>query len=204
MADLTVQTLLTRLFSMLIIAAVYGATAAAAARRLGDPGPGQDGRLTASPLAHLDVLGGAALVLFGFGWIKPLDLTPARLRGGIFGAIGVVLAATIALLVAAAGVGLLLPLAATMLPDNAAPLARTSIASFVATAASFALVNLIPLPPLASGVLLDAIWPAAGTALRRANLVVGLLLIAALVTDYPQRLLEPAAGDLARLLMAGR
>ena len=204
MTDLTVQTLLIRIASLLIIAVVYGSAGAAMARFLGDPGPMQDGRLTANPFPHLDALGGAALVLFGFGWIKPLELAPARLRGGAFGAIAVVLAATAVLLVVAAATGLLLPLAATALSDSSAPLARAFIVGFVATAAGFALVNLIPLPPLAAGVLLDAIWPAAGAALRRASFVVGLLLIALLVSDYPQRLLEPAARDLARLLMAGR
>ncbi len=204
MTDLTIQTLLIRVASLLVIAVVYGGVAAVMARLLGDPGPVQDGRLSANPMGQLDALGAAALVLFGFGWIQPLHLTPARLRGGGFGIIAVVAAATIALLAVAASAALLLPLAATMLSDSSAPLARAVVNGFVGTAAGFAVVNLIPIPPLAAGMLVDAIWPVAGAALRRASLVVGLALIVLLVTDYPQDWLEPAARNLARWLMAGR
>jgi len=39
---------------------------------LGDPTPGNQGRLTLNPLAHLDPLGTLMLVVAGFGWARPV------------------------------------------------------------------------------------------------------------------------------------
>lgn len=48
-----------------------------AATRLGDPTPGQQGRLTINPLKHLDPYGTIFLLIAGFGWGKPVITNPA-------------------------------------------------------------------------------------------------------------------------------
>ena len=48
-----------------------------ASDRLGDPTPRRQGRLSINPLAHIDWLGFAALLLCGFGWGKPVMINPA-------------------------------------------------------------------------------------------------------------------------------
>jgi Zn-dependent protease len=48
------------------------------ADRLGDPTARSMGRLTLNPLAHLDPMGSILLVLFGFGWGKPVMFNPAH------------------------------------------------------------------------------------------------------------------------------
>lgn len=53
---------------------------AASAAFLGDNTPGKDGRLSLNPLVHLDLFGGLALLLIGFGWAKPVRINPANLR----------------------------------------------------------------------------------------------------------------------------
>lgn len=53
-----------------------------AANELGDDTAARQGRLTLNPLAHLDPLGAALLLLFGFGWAKPTPVNPWRLRNG--------------------------------------------------------------------------------------------------------------------------
>ena len=45
--------------------------------RLGDPTPRRQGRLTVNPLAHIDWIGFAALVLVGFGWGRPVEINPS-------------------------------------------------------------------------------------------------------------------------------
>ncbi len=45
--------------------------------KLGDPTPKRQGRLTVNPLAHIDWIGFAALVLVGFGWGKPVEISPS-------------------------------------------------------------------------------------------------------------------------------
>jgi len=52
-----------------------------AAYQLGDDTAALRGRLTINPLAHLDPLGTLSLVFFGFGWGKPVPVSPYRLRG---------------------------------------------------------------------------------------------------------------------------
>lgn len=47
-----------------------------AATRLGDPTPRWQGRLSLNPLAHLDPMGSLCILLFGFGWAKPVSVNP--------------------------------------------------------------------------------------------------------------------------------
>ncbi|MFV0400718.1 MAG: site-2 protease family protein [Oscillospiraceae bacterium] len=44
------------------------------ATKCGDDTPRQMGRLTLNPLKHLDLFGSIALILFRFGWTKPLPI----------------------------------------------------------------------------------------------------------------------------------
>jgi len=50
------------------------------ADHLGDPTPRMQGRVTLNPLAHLDPLGTAALLLVRFGWGKPVQIDPFNFR----------------------------------------------------------------------------------------------------------------------------
>jgi Zn-dependent protease len=54
-----------------------------AAYQLGDDTAALQGRLTLNPLAHLDPLGALSLVFFGYGWGKPVPVSPYRLRGNM-------------------------------------------------------------------------------------------------------------------------
>jgi Zn-dependent protease len=51
------------------------------AYQLGDDTAALRGRLTLNPLAHLDPLGTFSLLFLGFGWGKPVPVSPYRLRG---------------------------------------------------------------------------------------------------------------------------
>ena len=42
--------------------------------KLGDPTPRWQGRLTLNPIAHIDWIGAAGIVLFGIGWAKPVQV----------------------------------------------------------------------------------------------------------------------------------
>lgn len=53
---------------------------ALAATRCGDPTPRALGRLTLNPLRHLDPVGAVALLLFGFGWAKPVPVNSRYFR----------------------------------------------------------------------------------------------------------------------------
>ena len=47
-----------------------------AAYKMGDPTARNLGRMTLNPLAHIDPIGFILLVLFGFGWAKPVEINP--------------------------------------------------------------------------------------------------------------------------------
>ncbi|MBR2560054.1 MAG: site-2 protease family protein [Firmicutes bacterium] len=44
--------------------------------KCGDPTPERQGRLTVSPLAHIDPIGFVSLIFLGFGWGKPVQIDP--------------------------------------------------------------------------------------------------------------------------------
>ena len=50
------------------------------ADRLGDHTAREQGRLTLNPFAHLDLFGTLALLLFGFGWAKPVPVNPSHFK----------------------------------------------------------------------------------------------------------------------------
>lgn len=50
------------------------------ADRLGDHTAREQGRLTMNPFAHLDLFGTLALLLFGFGWAKPVPINPSHFK----------------------------------------------------------------------------------------------------------------------------
>ena len=50
------------------------------AYKCGDPTAKNRGRLTVNPLAHLDLIGLAMMMLAGFGWAKPVPVNPYNFR----------------------------------------------------------------------------------------------------------------------------
>src|SRR5690606_21549562 len=64
----------------LIISGTHGFVVAALANLRGDAEPAHAGRRTPSPFVHLDLVGGACLLLFGLGWIRPIQIEPDQLR----------------------------------------------------------------------------------------------------------------------------
>ena len=50
------------------------------ADKMGDPTARYQGRLTLNPLRHLDPLGSLCMVIFGFGWAKPVPINPYNFK----------------------------------------------------------------------------------------------------------------------------
>ena len=50
------------------------------AYKLGDPTAKNLGRLTLNPIKHLDPFGAISMLLFGFGWAKPVPINPRNFR----------------------------------------------------------------------------------------------------------------------------
>lgn len=68
--------LLIRLIVALIALPIHECAHGYAALRMGDYTAKRQGRLTLNPLAHFDFIGTTAIILFGFGWAKPVPINP--------------------------------------------------------------------------------------------------------------------------------
>lgn len=59
---------------------------------LGDQTAQREGRLTLNPIAHLDLFGLIPLLLFGFGWAKPVPFNPYNLKNPKWDSVKIALA----------------------------------------------------------------------------------------------------------------
>jgi Zn-dependent protease len=65
---------------LLLSLSVHEFAHAAVADRLGDPTARANGRLSLNPLVHIDPVGLLFILLFGFGWGKPVPYDPYNLK----------------------------------------------------------------------------------------------------------------------------
>jgi Zn-dependent protease len=203
MFDLTLQIVIFRAVALLPIAAVHGAAIAGTAGLLGDRGPRFDGRLTLSPIPHLDLVGSLALVAFGLGWIRPVAINPAELKGGRAGLVLIAAAGIAADLVLAVLLPLLRIPALNFLPGTLGLSAVAFLDLAAALSIAFAVFNLIPLPPLTAGLVLHAVVPAATRWLDRYAIVVVIVLAAFIVSGLAQSAIAPLYRTVSSWLLAG-
>ena len=128
------------------------------AQKLGDPTARLLGRLTLNPFKHLDPLGVVALLVFGFGWAKPVPVNPRNLTSPKRDMIWVALAGPVSNLLLAGLSALVLH--GMMLGARWSGLSATSPLLFVFRPVLYmvafslfinvnlAIFNLIPIPPL--------------------------------------------------------
>jgi Zn-dependent protease len=152
-----------QLFVAFLIAVIVGITFhefshAAVATLQGDQTARSQGRLTLNPVAHLDPLGSIALLVAGFGWGRPVPITPSRMRNRRFGAVLVGLAGPAANFVLA-----LVSVIALRVTD---PTAGTGfnvdfsvrlLYTLVAVNVILGVFNLLPIPPLDGSTLLSTL-----------------------------------------------
>jgi Zn-dependent protease len=201
LTDFTLQQIVLRFCALLLIVGAYGLVVAGSACALGDPGPRQDGRLRFNPLAHLDLLGLASGVLFSVGWIKPVAIDPNELRIGRIGLVVIVAAATVAILAIIVALRLVRPLLLPLLGDTSSTLAFALIEAIGQLGIWFALVNVLPVPPLTGSHLLTALVPQTRDLLGRSHLYAALLLTVLAATGLITRVLAPVHRIIAQLVL---
>ena len=181
-----------------------------AAYQLGDDTGALRGRLTINPLAHLDPIGTLSLVFFGFGWGKPVPVSPYRLRGNRRASWALVSAAgpfsnlVLAMLAA-------IPFRMNWLNPYVSSSSTISVQGiliqFILINLSLMLFNLIPIPPLdGSRVLAWLLPPRWASALERLEYFggAGLMLILYLLSRFGVLglVISPMMGFMIRALLA--
>lgn len=137
------------------------------AEKLGDPTARLLGRLTLNPFRHLDPIGTLALVLFGFGWARPVPVNFGNLRNPRQGMVLVALAGPAANLLIAVLSALLLRVvflyggrfAGDMAFDHILQPVALMIASSLFINVLLGIFNLFPLPPLDGGRVMVGLLP---------------------------------------------
>jgi len=136
---------------------------AAMATKMGDPTPRLQGRLTLNPVKHLDPAGAFFLVFmafagFGFAWGKPVQTNPAYYSNYRQGTILVAIAGpamNLCLAMLAIAVGF-------VLYQGNVPLSSfgsTLLFAFIYVNLLLMIFNLLPIPPLDGGHVMEQVLP---------------------------------------------
>ena len=173
---------------------------ARAAVAMGDFTPKMMGRLTVNPLAHIDPIGFAMLLIARFGWAKPVVINPHNFRDRKKGEILVALAGpAMNFLLAFLALGVMIFLKGKMHMELSNGL-RSVLWLVVVYNINFGIFNLIPLPPLDGSRIVAALLPYEMqyryAALERYSMIIFIIFIATPILGY---ILIPIAQFLLRL-----
>ncbi len=157
--------LLMRIPVMLLALTAHEAAHGWAAYQLGDSTARDYGRITLDPLKHLDPIGTLTMLLFGFGWAKPVPVNARNFKNPRLGMALTALAGPATnFLLAFVGV-FLYSLAAKFLyqpylaGSTAAYVVLLFLTVFYMLNLSFAIFNFLPVPPLDGSRILYVLLP---------------------------------------------
>ncbi|MDH3998597.1 MAG: site-2 protease family protein [Desulfuromonadales bacterium] len=163
------------------------------AERLGDPTARLLGRLSLNPVKHLDPIGTIALLIFGFGWARPVPVNSNNLRKARTGMIWVALAGPAANLLLALACAILLRSVvwvAAQLPEGSPVFPYIEPVGLMAAFGLYinvvlCLFNLMPVPPLDGGRVVMGLLPQRQAQRLRRIEPFGMLIIVFLVFGIP-------------------
>lgn len=120
---------------------------------LGDDTAKSLGRLSLNPLKHVDWIGAFCLLVFGFGWAKPVPIDYSRYKNGKTGIFMVAVAGPLTnIILAIVACGLLIAAPVGVLQDF--------LYMFIMVNIGLGAFNLIPIPPLDGSKMLAVLLPA--------------------------------------------
>ncbi|KXG08554.1 putative zinc metalloprotease Rip2 [Anoxybacillus sp. P3H1B] len=152
------------LMALAIAFSVHEFAHAYVAYKFGDPTAKNQGRMTLSPLAHLDLLGTLLIFLAGFGWARPVPVNRHHFKNPRLAGILVSIAGPISNLLLTA-IGFLVWYSMirfgvmTMIPDWFAAGFDLFFQIFISLNALLFVFNLLPFPPLDGYRIIEDLAP---------------------------------------------
>ncbi len=196
----TVMELLQRLIIVIIALTFHEVAHGWVAKKLGDNTADERGRLSLNPLCHLDPIGFLCMLLFRFGWAKPVPINVRNFKNprrgmalsALAGPIANLLLAFVILLpfeilLACLEFGVYLP--TSEFEINLINVSMNFIFSFHFMNITLAIFNFIPVPPLDGSRVLWAVLPDKiyfGVMKYERYLSLGIMLLLVFgILDYP-------------------
>lgn len=201
MFDLSFLQMLSRAIAIVIVLTVMGFSVAAFARLLGDRGAIYDAKLTPNPFVHIDIFALAAGIVGRVGWIRHIAIDPAQCRGGRAAPVVVAIASLVVVFLLGRLALQLLPWVAVSWPSSSAAFADSTLRTLADVAGWTLAANLIPLPPLLGGYLLQALAPRAHQWLVKRHFFISIALLVLVVLTY-RMLPASVLGEAARFFGA--
>ena len=166
MIDTILEKILT-IPGVLLAFTILGYSRAKMADYLGDKTPRFRGRLSFNPLNHMDLIGFVMLILFRFGWTKPVETNPNAYKRGYKDAYKVAIAPIIALLITGfiacmlwiGGSKLAFYFQGISFFETLFGIALSILSGIFSICVGLAVFQLIPIPGLAGFDILKAIKP---------------------------------------------
>ena len=141
--------------SILVASTVHEYAHAYVAFRLGDATAKAEGRLTLNPIKHIDPIGALSMILFRFGWSKPVPINEYSFRNREVGTALVAFAGPLSNLIMAALTGLV----NFIFIKDSNSLIAFLLYTFAIINVALAIFNLLPVPPLDGHKIVRAFLP---------------------------------------------
>jgi len=141
--------------SILIASTVHEYAHAYSAFRLGDATAKAEGRLTLNPIKHIDPLGALSMILFRFGWSKPVPINEYNFENREVSTAIVAFAGPLSNIVLAGITGVI----NFVLVKDPNSLIAFLLYTFATINIALAVFNLIPIPPLDGHKIVRAFLP---------------------------------------------
>ena len=145
MLGFNIMEILLRLPVLCLVFTVHEFAHGYMAYKLGDETAKRDGRLSFNPLKHIDPIGMLCLLLFRFGWAKPVMVNPSNLRNPKIDMAYISVAGPVSNILFAFLVGLIWVPVSTVVVS---PLVAGLVNELILLNIVLAVFNMLPIPPL--------------------------------------------------------